>query len=197
MKGKFITIYGINNIGKTTQSKLLVEKLKKAGYKAKYLKYPIYKIRPSGYAINKILRSRTGQKISEEELQLWFVINRYQFEPRLKKLLNAGYIVVAEDYIGTGIAWGVAKGLKEEWMEKVNENLLKEDFSILLEGNRNFIAKEVEHLHEQNDILIEKCARVHLHLASKYGWHKIKVRNQIEATSDFLFKTVDDFLRGI
>jgi hypothetical protein len=44
--------------------------------------------------------------MDEHELQLWFVLNRYQYEPELKKLLNDGYIVIAEDYVGTGIAWG-------------------------------------------------------------------------------------------
>ena len=41
-RGKFIVLYGINNLGKTTQAKMLVDKLKLHGLEAEYLKYPVY-----------------------------------------------------------------------------------------------------------------------------------------------------------
>ena len=41
-KGKFIVLYGNNNVGKSTQAKLLVEKLKEKGENVRYFKYPIY-----------------------------------------------------------------------------------------------------------------------------------------------------------
>jgi thymidylate kinase len=44
MKGKFIVLYGINNLGKTTQAKLLVEKFQKEGLKAEYMKYAVYSL---------------------------------------------------------------------------------------------------------------------------------------------------------
>lgn len=192
-KGKFVTLYGINNIGKTTQAKLLVKRLKKEGFKAVYIKYPIYEVEPSGQYINKILRSHK-QKISEAELQLWFVVNRYQFQPELKKLLGKGYIVVAEDYVGTGIAWGVAKGLSMEFSESINKGLLSEDFAIMLEGRRNIIAKEKKHVHEQNDALIEKCRKVHEVLADKYGWKRVQIEQSIDGTAESLWKIVKKFL---
>jgi len=84
-KGLFITIYGINNIGKSTHAKRLVERLKKLGKKAVYIKYPIYDLAPTGPFLDKVLRHSKKQKMPEEELQLWFVLNRYQFQPKLKK----------------------------------------------------------------------------------------------------------------
>ena len=187
-KGKFITIYGINNIGKTTQSKLLVKRLKNAGYKAKYIKYPVYDVKPSGVYINKILRSSNQQHIPEDELQLWFVANRYQYEPILRKFLERGYIVVAEDYAGTGIAWGTAKGLDEKWVEGINSKVLKEDLSIMLKGKRFLHAKEETHVHEQDDALSEKCLKVHDRLAGKYGWHVVNLQKNIEDTAEIIWK---------
>ena len=105
----FITLYGINNIGKTTHTVRLVKRLKKAGYDAVRIKYPVYDVHPSGDFLNKVLRSGESQMLSEEELQLWFVLNRTQFQPILKGWLDAGKIVVAEDYTGTGIAWGTTQ----------------------------------------------------------------------------------------
>lgn len=195
-KGKFITIYGINNIGKSTQSKLLVERLNKEGYKAKYVKYPVYDLPPTGPFLNKVLRGDDGQKIPEDELQLWFILNRYQFEPQIKQWLKEGYIVVAEDYIGTGIAWGTAKGLDKNWLKNANKYLLKEDFAIMLEGKRDLRAQEKNHVHEQNDRLVEKCTRVHEELAEEFGWKKVKVQKKIEDTAEDMWMTISKFLDG-
>lgn len=194
-KGKLITIYGINNVGKSTQSKVLVQRLEAEGYKTKYLKYPIYDLAPTGPFINKVLRGDDGQKISEDELQLWFILNRYQFEPELKKLLSEGYIVVAEDYIGTGIAWGTAKGLDQKWLEEANKFLFKEDFAIMIEGERDPRVIEKQHVHEQNIELIKKCATALDNLATKYGWNKVHRGETIEDTAEKIWATVDGFLR--
>lgn len=193
-KGKLITLYGINNMGKTTQARILVDHLEGLGHKVKYVKYPVYDISPTGPFINSVIRHPEKQSISEDELQLWYVLNRYQYQPKLREFLSEGYIVVAEDYSGTGIAWGMAKGLKEEWMEQMNEYLVKEDLAILIEGKRILNAKEKHHVHEQNDELMEKCAVVHSYLAEKYGWRRVQLQPSIEATSKLIWDIVDGFL---
>ena len=194
-KGLLITIYGINNIGKTTHCKLLTKRLIEEGYKAIHLKYPIYDISPSGPFLWNKLRNPNGQKISEDELQLWFVLNRYQFEPEMKELIKDGYIVVAEDYIGTGVAWGTAKGLDQTWLEALNQNLLKEDFAVMMEGERTLSAKEKDHVHEQNDELVKKCDEVHDALANKYNWKRVQVQPKKADTAKRMWKVVDDFLK--
>lgn len=192
MAGKFITIYGVNNMGKSTQAKLLVERLEANGQKAKYVKYPVYDLEPSGPFINSILRGGT-QHMSEEELQLWFVVNRYQFEEQLEKWLEEGYTVVAEDYVGTGMAWGMAKGLSEQWVETVNEGLRKEDLAILMTGNRVKAATESGHVHEENDDLIEKCYERLQLLADKHGWKRLALQDKIEDTSDLIWDLVNRY----
>lgn len=189
-----ITLYGINNIGKTTQTKRLVEALKARGYDAVRVKYPVYDVKPSGVYLNEVLRLGGAQKISEEELQLWFVLNRYQFQPTLKSWLDAGRIVVAEDYVGTGIAWGTAKGADMEWLEQMNRDLLKEDLAILMEGQRHTRAIEEGHLHEENTALIERCRTVHSTLADRYGWQRIQVQPSIEGTFGLLWELVESKL---
>lgn len=194
-KGTFIAIYGINNIGKSTQSKLLVENLEKAGHKVKYLKYPIYDLAPTGPFLNSVLRGAEGQRISEDELQLWFILNRYQFEPELKKYLAEGYVVVAEDYVGTGIAWGTAKGLEQNWLEEANKFLLKEDLAILMEGERVMTSVEEVHVHEQNEALLEKCERIFSKLAGDYGWRRVQRKKEKTETAAAIWMEVETFLR--
>ncbi len=195
MKGKLITLYGINNIGKTTHAKRLVERLKANGYKSVYLKYPIYGLAPSGPILFEQLRGKRGQTMSEDELQMWFVMNRYQFQPKLKKFLNEGYIVVSEDYTGTGIVWGKTKGLDEGWLEGINEFLVKEDFAIMLEGRRSLKAKEKFHVHEQNDRLMGKSEKTHQYFARKYGWQVVALQPSKDETAELVWKKVGNLLK--
>lgn len=185
-----ITLYGVNNIGKSTQAKNLVERLEQAGKKAKYIKYPVYELEPTGVFLNKYLRGEIKDAISEEELQMWFTLNRYQFEPTLKKLLAEGYIVVAEDYTGTGIAWGSAKGADMAWLEEMNKFLIREDLAILLEGERFTAAVEAGHIHETNSDFIEKSRAAHSTLAEKYGWKRVRVVEGIDKTADLIWGIV-------
>jgi len=193
-KGKFISLYGINNIGKSTQAQILTEKLINEGYDAEFLKYPNYGIEPSGKFLDNVLRSGTAQKITEDELQMWFVLNRYQFQSEIEKKLAEGKILVVEDYTGTGIAWGTAKGLDRKWLEDINKNLLKEDLAIYLYGARHLGAKEASHIHEQNDVLIEKCRLVHEKLAVEYKWKKILVEGTKMETAEKIWEMVKKFL---
>ena len=62
----FITLYGINNIGKSTQALRLVERLKAEGFDAVYVKFPVYDVEPTGVYLNQFLRSGGAQEISEE-----------------------------------------------------------------------------------------------------------------------------------
>lgn len=188
----FIALYGINNIGKTTQAKRIVEKLKSEGKDAIYMKYPVYNIEPTGSFINEILRSGKKQKISEEELQMWFVLNRYQFEPKLKKMLSEGKIVIAEDYIGTGLAWGLVKGANLDWLIKINKYLKKEDLAILMDGPRKISAKEEKHIHEEKDELVDKCRKVYLDLAKRFSWNIVKVSKNWDITTKRIWEIVKD-----
>lgn len=190
MEGKFITMYGINNIGKSTHAKRLVKRLKARGIDAVYVKYPVYELDPTGIFINDVLRSGDEQEISEEELQMWFALNRYQYEPTLKNHLANGAWVIAEDYTGTGLAWGAAKGADLKWLEEVHKYLMKEDFAIMLEGQRDLNAREQGHIHEGNDALAMKCQDVHRELAQKYGWAVVEIQPNFDDTERLVWEAV-------
>jgi len=192
LRGKFITFYGINNIGKSTHARILCDRLKKEGFEPVFVKYPVYEVEPTGEFLNKVLR--TGeQKITEEELQLWFALNRHQYEPTLKKHLMDGKTVIAEDYIGTGIAWGITKGANEDWLEEINKYLLRPDLSILLEGERTIQAVEKGHIHETNDELMVRARKTHVSLAKKFAWHVIKMQERKQDTAKLVWETVKEF----
>jgi dTMP kinase len=192
-RGKFIAFYGVNGIGKTTHAKKFARHLKKDGYDPVYIKYPIYGLEPTGPYLNKILRGSKKQAVSEEELQLWFVLNRHQYMPKLKKMLEKGQTVVAEDYIGTGIAWGMTKGASEDWLQEINKYLLRPDLSLLIDGEPDKNSKEKVHIHETRDTLVKKARESHLRLAEKYAWFKVQLQEKQDDTAALIWETVTEY----
>jgi thymidylate kinase len=193
-KGVFIAVYGVNNIGKSTHCRILCERLKKAGYDVVSLKYPIYDLDPTGKQLNAILRGTGAQTVAEADLQALFSRNRSDFEPQLRQYLNEGKIVVAEDYIGTGIAWGMAKGMSLKFMEDLNQGLLREDFALLITGHRDARATEKYHIHEQNQNLLALVSKIFIQLSERYCWHVIDLQQNIPDTADLIWKSVRNFL---
>lgn len=171
-----ICFYGINTIGKSTQAKKLEEALCARAYDAEYIKFPDYSLEPSGPILHQELRGG-AQSMSEKELQLWFVLNRYQ----KMKTLNPEKIWILEDYIGTALAWGQAKGLSLEWLESINDGLPQEDLAIFLDGTPRKEAFEQDHIHENNEALMLASQQFHRELAQKKGWIPVE-RESIEDT---------------
>lgn len=188
MNGKLIVLYGINNIGKTTQAEMLVDALIEAGFEAEYMKYPRYEIEPSGPYINSVIRE--GVEASPEELQMWYALNRHQSEKILKEKLDKGKVVVAEDYTGTGIAWGMTYGVKKEWLEAINENLIKEDVGILMTGARHITGIEEDHANETDDEAMERSKEVHEELGKAYGWKSVDASGTIDEVHDRIMEEV-------
>lgn len=233
LRGKFIAIYGVNNIGKSTQTRLLLARLAAAGTRVEYHKYPLYDLDPTGKQLNEILRGKqkssvqtmieffpgtrvrrpgvqTGptlfkfqpirtaavkQNVTEEELQMWYSLNRYQYDPTVRRKLAAGLNILAEDYTGTGLAWGAAKGADLAWLESVNKFLTKPDLEILLDGQRFGTGRETGHLHESSDRLIEKARAQFRRLAKKYDWQVVSANQPVQTVNDQIWGLVHPLLR--
>ena len=194
--GKLIVLYGINNLGKSTQAKLLVEKLKASGYQAEYLKYPIYDLEPSGIMLNNYLRNSNPYNLHSREAQIIYAMNRTQYQTELQDKLNSGVIVVAEDYKGTGIAWGLGAGVEEKFLKDINSHLIEEDLVFLFDGERFRQAIENNHKHENNEDLTNKVRWAHLKLGEEYGWVKINANLSIEKISNEIWEHTFELLEG-
>lgn len=179
MKGKFIVLYGINNLGKTTQAEMLVDYLNQRGIPAVYLKYAIYDLEPTGPRINAYLRRGNPEHLTPKDFQELQVQNRKDYEPILQQKLDNGIWVIAEDYVGTGIAWGVGAGVNQDYLEEINSQLLEEDLAFFFDGERFKTGIEKVHTHEQDNELTEKVRRVHQDLAKKHGWIPINANASI------------------
>ena len=120
MNGKLIVIEGTDCSGKETQSKLLLEKLKKDGEKVVCLSFPMYDT-PSGaiigasllgkpYLCDKYLKENHsffpegGGNIDSLAALCYYAADRRYNLPTLEKYLNDGYIVIADRYVPSNMA---------------------------------------------------------------------------------------------
>lgn len=188
--GKLIVLYGINNLGKSTQARLLVERLGKRGLAATYLKYPLYELEPSGPIINEYLRLGNPRELTVREFQLLQIMNRTQYDATLRQRLAAGEWIVAEDYVGTGIAWGMGAGVTRDFLEVLNAHLTPEDLAFLFRGRRFMEAQEKNHRHETDDELTEAVTRAHDELGRDRGWIGVDANSSIEDIASRIWRTV-------
>ncbi len=189
-RGKLIILYGINNLGKTTQAKMLVHKLIMHGFKAEYLKYPIYELPPTGVVLNNYLRGGNFFNLSPREAQIFYAFNRTQFEKKIEKKLEEGVNIIAEDYTGTGLAWGIGAGVDEMFLKYINSHLLKEDLAFLFNGERFEHSTEKGHRHENDNELINNVRKIHLKLGQEFGWKKINANLSVEKIHEQLWQGV-------
>ena len=188
--GKFIVIYGINNLGKTLQAKKLVERLLAEGRSAEYLKYPLYDSEPTGHMINDYLRHGNPDNLSTREVQILYSLDRLYYQPTLLAKLNQGINIVAEDYCGTGLAWGIGNGVDEKFMRRINHVLKTEDLVFLFDGDRFSQAQEPNHKHENDETLVNKVRAIHSRLGQEFGWQKINANDTIENIHEIIWTAV-------
>jgi len=100
-KGKFIVFEGIDGAGKTTQTKLLLNHLKRTGRKVEFIHFPQYETK-SGGLIENYLQGQYG-KIGPYQASVFYAADRFDGGYRIREWLNKGYIVVADRYFASNI----------------------------------------------------------------------------------------------
>ena len=120
MKGKLIVIEGTDCSGKETQSKLLVERLKKDGEKVATISFPMYDT-PSGkivgacllgkpYLCEKYLKENHsffpegGGEVDSLAALCYYAADRRYNLPIIEKYLNEGYTLIVDRYVTSNMA---------------------------------------------------------------------------------------------
>jgi len=172
-RGLFVVLYGPSGVGKTKQLDLLEERMRGLGAPLKRVEYPIYDLGEAGPRLKRILWHQESPP-NEEEMQTLFAQNRADFEPTLRGWLNSGVNVLAEDYKGTGVVWGVARGLGIQKMEEINQPFLDPDVSVLIDGPRRLDLRPGEgHVYNTDEEEWYRARKVYLQMADKYGWVRV------------------------
>ncbi len=197
LPGKLIALYGINRLGKTTQTEMLAERIREQGQAVMTFKYPRYDLEPTGPRINAYLREGNPENLTPKEFQILNVENRTDFQDTLLAYLETGHVIV-EDYWGTGVAWGMTAGVDADFLIDRNGHLIKEDLAILFDGTAFTTGAEENHTHEGSRALLLSARETHLKLQVRFGWKVVKTNDTTrEGVHSCVWSLVGPLLRPV
>ena len=103
-QGLFFVIEGSDGSGKTTQFKLLAEKLKSQGHEIASFKFPQYD-KPSSHFVSKYLKGDYGpaSQINPYAASLFYALDRFEASEAIRDALSAGKIVLSDRYVGANM----------------------------------------------------------------------------------------------
>jgi len=100
IKGKLIIIDGTDGSGKATQTKLLIKRLKKEGYKTAALEFPQYGAKSAGLIENYLAGLYgTADEVGPYRASVFYAVDRYDASQKIRRWLTEGRVVVADRYV--------------------------------------------------------------------------------------------------
>ena len=191
MPARLIALEGIDQSGKKTQTRLLVGRLRREGFKVATISFPIYKT-PSGREIRAFLQAR--RKLSSQALHMLYSLNRWENKDVIMKKLEASDFLVADRYTPSNLAYGMARGLDLEWLLALDKGLPVPDAVIVLDVPvpASFRRKAAyRDVHESNQALLLRVRRAYLRLARKFHWQVVKAAGPSEKVCREVWKVIE------
>lgn len=165
LPGKLIAIEGIDGSGKTTQTKLLCEKLEKMGYKVHCTKEPTDK--PTGKFIRDVLSEKI--KVPPVAIQYLYGADRAVHQIEIEKYLRKGYFVITDRYFWSSVAYGASDMGRVDDIFLVTFSMLsfynrflKPDFTFYLDVTPRVGLERVEETGKEKEVYenIEKLLKI-------------------------------------
>lgn len=112
-RGAFIVMEGVDRCGKTTQSKLLLQRLLAAGMAAQAMRFP-NRSTATGRIINEYLTSSSDndqhqKPLDDCSIHLLFSANRWEASSDILETLANGTTIVCDRYAHSGVAFTSSK----------------------------------------------------------------------------------------
>jgi len=196
LAGCLIALEGIDKSGKETQTKLLKAWLESLGYKVETIAFPDYST-PIGKEIKAFLDG--SRSFTVEVRQLLYVANRWERKDDIERWINEGKIVIADRYIPSGIAYGLANGLPLDWLLCLEEGLPKANLVIVMDITVDTSFKRMgreKDRYERNRAFLERVRDSYLKLSKKFNWHVIDGERSVNDVFSDIKKIVESFLKS-
>ena len=165
-----IVIEGSDKAGKATQTQLLKEDLEMQGMSVGTLAFPVYTTR-IGKEIKAFL---SGEREYQEQIKhMLLSANRWEKKAEIERMLKDKNHVILNRYYQSNLVYGLASGLRLEWLLSLDEGLPKEDIVIVLdvvaEVSKRRLAQKGD-IFEMNDNMMQGASKLYRELAGRYGW---------------------------
>ncbi len=190
-----IVIEGGDQAGKLTQSILLEKALKKQKIKTKLFHFPDYET-PIGKEIRKYLDGK--RKFPPQVIHCLLAANRWEKLDAILAAKEKNSVLIMNRYYHSNLVYGLANGLKQKWLESLDEGLPKADLIILLDVTqkesfsrtpRNKIGGKVmkRDKFEKNKEFSTKISNLYRTVAKKKHWKIINAtKSKIEVHEEIL-----------
>ena len=163
----------MDGCGKTTQLKLLTEKLREQGEKV------IETNEPTKGSVGKLVRQVLEKKVilPPDALQLLFVADRSDhLKQTIKPALSAGKVVISDRYLWSTIAYG-SLNLDKNWLLSLHRYCLYPNISIFLEVKPKTCLQRIG-LRGENKTIFEEEEKLR-RVWQTYQWLAKKFREDI------------------
>jgi len=190
LPARIISIEGIDQSGKRTQTLRLAKMLQRSGFRVKTVSFPIYDSL-SGKLIEHYLKG--GKNYSSRALHMLYSLNRWENLELVKGLMRKADFLIADRYIPSNLAYGVSKGLTVEWLLGLDAGLPRADLVIVLDVPvRSSFARKSKHrdIHEQDSNLLTRVNESYRKLGKKLGWKTVKGNASAELVGSWVWSVV-------
>ncbi len=216
-KGKLIVIEGTDCSGKQTQTDLLVQNLRKLGYRAISFSFPNY-ASPTGKIIGSCYLGKTGESYFSEGIEnvdpkissLYYAADRAYNIDEVNHYLEEGYIVVLNRYVESNMAFqgGKIKDIRKrnmmyEWLDNLEFVLLdlpRPDYVLFLYLPYEYVCTLKEKRGKIASVNLLHMAEVaYLELSTIYEYEKINCLREdalrpVEDISEEILEKVKKYL---
>jgi dTMP kinase len=193
MKSTFIVIEGLDGSGKTTQAKTLARKLRQSHD-------AVYTLEPSNGRIGAFIRRRIlyGDKRPPIAVEaLLFAADRLEHvQNEILPKLSKGQMVISDRYIYSSLAYQGSEGLSLDWIQTINQGVLKPDLAFFIDAEPEIVLKRLKRKKSimENIETQQKVREVYLKYVSKGELVRINGNKPIKTVAEDVLRAVTEFL---
>lgn len=218
----FIMIDGIDGSGKSVQSELLIERLRKEGRPVEIISFPQYGQKSAG-PVEEYLNGLygTAEEVGPYRASILYAVDRFVAAFKIRKWLDDGKIVIANRYVASNMGHQGGKIKDAEarkkffaWNDDLEYNIFRiprPDLNIILhvpaavaqtlvdkKGHREYLAGAKRDIHEDDLHHLENAEAAYLEIARTFPNFELVecVENSQLLPIEEIHKKVWEIVRG-
>ena len=185
-----IALEGSDQAGKKTQTAMLAKALKAQKIKTAVFDFPDYST-IIGKEINNYLHGK--RKFPPEIIHYLYAANRWEKLEEINISATKNSILIMNRYYYSNLVYGIANGLKEKWLQNLEDGLPKADLVIVLDVSQSesFSRKKSKRdKFEKNKEFSKKISQIYRRLAKKHRWKLIDASGTKQETHQEILKII-------